>query len=111
LYAAATVPHGQAVHEIMEWHQRLGLIVATLAAILSIWRLAAKQRIAGMAGALHLFLAAIMTASLVVGADLGGLMVYEHGVAVRQLQDPNARHDHGHGHEHASAGAGESGQR
>lgn len=98
LYAAATVPHGQVVHEIMEWHERLGIFVASLAVALSIWRFAAKSRITGMAAALHVLLAAIMTASMAVGADLGGLMVYGHGVAVRQLQDPNARHEHGHDH-------------
>jgi uncharacterized membrane protein len=97
LYAATAVPHDQTVHDIMEWHERLGLTVASLATILSIWRLIAKHRIEGMAVALHLFLGTIMTASMIVGADLGGLMVYGHGVAVRQMQDPAAQQEHIHG--------------
>ena len=96
LYAANTVPHGDAVHDIMEWHERLGLAVASLAIILSVWRLMAKQVPAGMEKALFLLLSTIMTASLVFGADLGGLMVYGHGVAVHNMQHADAHH-HQHG--------------
>lgn len=94
LYAASIVHHGQVVHDIMEWHERLGITVACLAVALSIWRLIAKQAIDGMAKALHLFLAAIMTTCLVFGADLGGLMVYGHGVAVHKLQTSDDAHHH-----------------
>jgi len=94
LYAANTVPHGQAVHEIMEWHERIGLMVTGLALILSAWRLLAKHAMAGMGKALHLLLAGIMTVGMVFGADLGGLMVYQHGVAVQSLQQPGAHHRH-----------------
>ena len=94
LYAANTVPHGDAVHDIMEWHERLGLAVASLAIILSVWRLMAKQAPVGMEKALFLLLSTIMTASLVFGADLGGLMVYGHGVAVHDLQQADDHHHH-----------------
>lgn len=97
LYAANTVPHGQAVHEFMEWHERFGLTVAGLATLLSIWRLFTKQAPLGMEKALFLALATIMTASMVFGADLGGLMVYGHGVAVHQLQSNDPFHHHHHG--------------
>ncbi len=96
LYAASVVPHGLAVHEIMEWHKRLGLSVASLALILSVWRFVAKHTMVGMARALYLLLAAIMTTGMVFGADLGGLMVYGHGVAVHKLQtSDDAHHHHG----------------
>jgi uncharacterized membrane protein len=94
LYAARIVHHGQVVHEIMEWHEHLGITVALLAVVLSIWRIIAKQAIEGMARALHLFLASIMATCLLFGADLGGLMVYEHGVAVHQLQTSDDAHHH-----------------
>ena len=94
VYAANTVPHGDAVHDIMEWHERLGLTVASLAIILSVWRLMAKQVATGMEKALFLLLSIIMIASMVFGADLGGLMVYGHGVAVHNLQQADAHHHH-----------------
>lgn len=94
LYAEHVVTHGQVVHEIMEWHERLGLTVTVLALGLSLWRLLAKTAIVGMANVLHLSLASLMVLCLIFGADLGGQMVYRHGVAVQQLQDANAEHHH-----------------
>jgi uncharacterized membrane protein len=97
LYAAARVPHGEDVHEIMEWHRRLGLTVAGLATVLAIWRITVRARFESiMARSLHLGLAAVMVACLIIGTDLGGLMVYGHGVGVKQLQ-----HADDHHHEHA----------
>ena len=94
LYAANTVPHGEDAHEIMEWHQRLGLTVASLAIVLSLWRLLVKQVPSGMEKALFLLLSTIMTVSMVFGADLGALMVYGHGVAVHKLQQVDTHHHH-----------------
>lgn len=102
LYAAHIVPHGQEVHEIMEWHMRLGLTVASLAVVLSLWRLLAKGMMTGMAQALHLLLAGVMALCMVFGADLGGLMVYGHGVAVHKLQGEEAAQAH---HHHGEDGA------
>jgi len=96
LYAASFVPHGQEVHEIMEWHERLGITVTGLAIILSLWRMLAHEAIAGMAKAFHLVMATIMVVCMVFGADLGGLMVYGHGVAVRKLQDSYSSTQHQH---------------
>ncbi|MDD5036655.1 MAG: DUF2231 domain-containing protein [Methylococcaceae bacterium] len=94
LYAANTVSHGQTVHEILEWHERLGLTVTFLALILSAWRMATTAVFSAMAQALYLFLTFTMTLCMVLGADLGGLMVYQHGVAVKSLQPTNAQHHH-----------------
>jgi len=92
LYAANTVAHGQEVHEIMEWHEYLGLTVASLATVLSVWRLLVKKMRSGMEKAFYFLLAFIMMASMIVGADLGGLMVYGHGVAVKSLQQSDFHH-------------------
>jgi uncharacterized membrane protein len=97
LYAASTVPHGQDVHALMEWHERLGLTVAGLGLCLSVWRLWSKKVPVGMEKALFLLLSSLMTVSMVFGADLGGLMVYGHGVAVHSLQQEEAHHHHMHG--------------
>ncbi len=97
LYAANTVPHGQDVHEIMEWHERFGLTVAGLAVVLGIWRFLTKHSLSGMEKALFLLLSTIMTVCLIFGADLGGLMVYGHGVAVQTLQQTDANQHHMHG--------------
>lgn len=96
LYAASTVPHGQTVHDIMEWHERLGLSVAGLSLVLSAWRWLGKPPDTAMEKAFFWVLSASMTTAMLFGADLGGLMVYQHGVAVQQLQGVEAQQQHMH---------------
>ena len=94
--AGNSVPHGAAVHEIMEWHERAGLTVAGLSVTLALWRAVAGARFSAMAQALHLLLGSITVACLFIGADLGGLMVYQYGVGVKSLQQADEHHHHHH---------------
>lgn len=99
LIAADSVAHGGDVHEIMEDHEHLGIAVLGLAITLSGWRLLAKNRIRGGANTLYLLFAAILAGLLMFTADLGGLMVYNYGVAVKPVAEINkaaaALHEHG----------------
>jgi uncharacterized membrane protein len=92
LIAEATVAHGETVHEILEWHARLGLTVASLSMALVLWRIMAKGRFSPMANAFHLSLSAIVVLAILLGADLGGLMVYQHGVGVKAVLQPDDHH-------------------
>lgn len=98
--AAGSVPHGGNVHEIMERHEHIGLWVLSLATILSLWRLKTVE-LRGAANGLFLSIAAVLCVLLSLGADLGGLMVYQYGVAVAAVpvSEDGAGHDHGHSHE------------
>lgn len=99
LLAAASIAHGGDVHEIMENHEHLGISTFLLAAVLAAWRWFAKGQVSGPANTLYLLCAAILAGLLMFTADLGGLMVYQYGVAVRPVADMNqaaaARHQHG----------------
>lgn len=112
LVAADSVPHGNTVHDIMEWHERLGLTIAGLSSTLALWRLLSRERFSAMAQALHLFLGGIVVAAVVFAADMGGLMVYQHGVGVKNLQLADDHHhhhdaeDHDHQHDHSHADPG-----
>ena len=97
LVAAETVPHGAEVHEIMEWHERAGIAVASLSAVLAIWRAAGGIPASTMAQALSVLMTLILSAILFLGADLGGLMVYKHGMAVQDLQQEGEHQHHLHG--------------
>jgi uncharacterized membrane protein len=94
LYASKTVPHSQEVHEIMEWHGRIGLTVAGLATGLSLlrWKWSSPQT--AMAKTFNLILATLMVVALFFGADLGGFMVYRYGVGVKAVQQTE-NHLHG----------------
>lgn len=93
LIAAETVPHGAQVHEIMEWHQRAGITVAVLTVSLGVWRRFGGIPKSAMETALSMFLTLLIAGVLFLGADLGGMMVYQHGVGVKNLQS-TAEHQH-----------------
>jgi uncharacterized membrane protein len=99
LIAAGSIPHGGDVHEIMENHEHLGISVFLLSSALAIWRWLSKEQIAGPANTLHLMSAAILATLLVFTADLGGVMVYNYGVAVEPMTQINRQaaelHEHG----------------
>jgi uncharacterized membrane protein len=97
--AAASVAHGEDVHAIMERHEHLGVSVLILAIVLSAWRLKAGEIIQGGANSFFLLLAALLCVLMMLGADLGGLMVYHYGVAVDAAKVPEAgfmEHHHPH---------------
>ena len=99
--AAGSVAHGDDVHAIMERHEHFGVSVLSLATLLSAWRLKTGGVIEGGANSFFLILAALLCVLMMLGADLGGLMVYRYGVAVKaaQVQDIGV-HEHVHEHEH-----------
>ena len=94
--AASSVPHGQNVHDIMERHEHFGISVLSLAVVLSAWRMKSGGLIRGGANSFFLILSALMCVLMMLGADLGGLMVYQYGVAVKAVQTPEGGHDHMH---------------
>jgi uncharacterized membrane protein len=102
--AANTVAHGEDVHEIMERHEHLGVSVLSISLLLSAWRLKSRGVIQGGANSFFLMLAGLLCGLMVLGADLGGLMVYKYGVAVEAAKAVNAEdadvHEHHHTHEH-----------
>ena len=104
LQAAKTVPHDELVHHIMQRHQMFGYSVASLAVLLSLWRVLSREFPRAGGNFLFLGIAALMNLLLVLGADLGGMMVYKHGVAVSAVPAPvesaGHEHDHDHGHSH-----------
>jgi len=99
LVAASSVAHGGNVHDIMERHEHIGLSVLALAVVLSIWRMKSGSLLRGGANSFFLILSALLCVLMMLGADLGGLMVYQYGVAVKAVQAPEGGHDHGHGGE------------
>ena len=102
--AADSVVHGGNVHEIMESHEHFGLSVLSLSIALSAWRIKSGGLIRGGANSLFLLLAAMLCVLMLLGADLGGLMVYQYGVAVKAVPVIEGGHDHDHAdvpeHEH-----------
>lgn len=96
LIAGGLEPHNAIVHNIMEWRERAGITVTIIALSLILWRAFGGLPESPMAITLNLLLSFLMGGLLLIGADLGGQMVYQHGVAVKSLQSPaeNFHHEH-----------------
>lgn len=84
LQAAKTVPHGGGTHEIMMAHQYFGFAVLGLSALLSIWVFISKANIPSKGRIFFLAGLLLLSATLTQGADLGGRMVFLHGVGVEK---------------------------
>jgi uncharacterized membrane protein len=101
LMAASSVAHGENVHDIMERHEHFGISVLSLATLLSIWRMKSGSLIRGGTNVFFLTLSALLCVLMMLGADLGGLMVYKYGVAVKAAPVPEDSASHVHDHQHA----------
>jgi uncharacterized membrane protein len=96
LIAAENVAHGSNVHDIMERHEQIGIAIFSTTVLLSIWRIKSGILPKGGANNFFLFLSALMCLLMMLGADLGGLMVYKYGVAVEAAQAPEDNYSHVH---------------
>ncbi|WP_080522266.1 DUF2231 domain-containing protein [Methyloprofundus sedimenti] len=87
--AAYSAPHNDATHAIMLRHQAFGISVAVLALLLSLRRYFAAESFLYTKTYGYFFLSALLVILMALGADLGGLMVYKHGVAVAPVLQQN----------------------
>jgi uncharacterized membrane protein len=91
LRASETVPHGHEVHDVMTLHQNFGIAILVLGLIMSALRLRHSPKGWGI----HSFFSILLLTLLIMGADLGGQMVYKYGVAVQAVMvSPNDHHHH-----------------
>lgn len=108
LQAAATVAHSEAVHAIMERHEAFGFTILGVAGFLSLWRAFFNVHKHFFGQVAFLLCAAVLNVLIVLGADLGGAMVYQHGVAVNAtvlnpvsaLENASGGHHEHHHDEH-----------
>ena len=98
--AAGTVDHGENVHLIMGRHKFFGLSILSLSVVLSIWRLISGGVIKGVSNLFFLLFAVLLNILIMLGADLGGLMVYKYGVAVEAVELTTMDYFQEHTHSH-----------
>jgi uncharacterized membrane protein len=102
--AAYSVSHNDATHLIMLRHQSFAIALTLIAFSLSMYRYFADQRYLQKKTYIQFSLSSLLTLLLIFTADLGGLMVYEYGIAVKKpakIISPVISHSHTHlGHSH-----------
>ncbi len=85
LLGAEDVFHEGEVHGEMSKHRDYGLNVVALSVFLCTWRLIEGRDFVGLSRIIQNALGLLIVSNLILGADIGGLMVYKYGVAVRAV--------------------------
>ena len=78
--AEAFAKHSFEIHEVLELHKRLGYIVLSLAAGITVLRVFLKDRLGGIARWVSWITLGLVIVLMGYSAHLGGRLVYEYGV-------------------------------
>jgi uncharacterized membrane protein len=118
LQAEEHIDHGEAVHEVMETHEKLALITLGIFAVLALWRILRERRMAGTERGLTLLVSVGGLGVLIATAVYGGKLVFDHAAGIpspvlRTELTERAEGHHHHGaeegdeaHEHVSESPG-----
>ena len=101
LIASQTASHEGAVHTMMTEHRNMGLNAAALALLLSLLRLISGRELTRFGHISHLLLGSWIFFYIIRGADLGGTMVYQHGIGVQPVRIAHVEQQASSGHSHA----------
>ena len=96
LRAEDSVAHVEASHELMETHERFGIISLALFALLWLWR---RMRSASWSEGEswgYAIAGLVATGVLLFGANQGGKLVYDYGVGTAMTAGEGGDHDHEH---------------
>lgn len=105
LRAEDAIEHGDAIHDIMETHERFGYITLGVFATLAIWRLLRETKMARAERWAAAVAAVIGLGFVVATGRKGGEMVYDHaaGIPTSVLQAEIMNREAGHSHEGGEA--------
>jgi uncharacterized membrane protein len=100
LQAEDHIAHGEAVHEIMETHEKFALITLGVFAVLALWRIVRERKMRGAERAIVLVLTLVGVGILFVTANYGGRLVFEHAAAIPSNVLQEELHERSEGHHH-----------
>jgi uncharacterized membrane protein len=99
LWEEKNLIHNDAIHEIMESHERIGFLMTGGFLLLYAWWIFRKSRMRLPEFSSLVFVLVLLTGFLGYGAHLGGRMVYEEGAGVIPMEHTISGKDHDHMHE------------
>lgn len=99
LYAVATTPHNETIHEMIKIHRMLGYIVLAGIILLFLWRTFVLKKWMNKSWQAYLVVGVLILAVMVVGAYYGGEMVYTHGMGIKPLMGTMSEENHHHSHD------------
>ncbi len=112
--AERALDHGDAIHEIMERHERIALMTMSVFTVVLIWKMARRFQMPAQELALTRALSIAGLLGLVWTGVLGGRLVFDHAAGIqtpalqREIQNRTAGHVHAPGEEHDEPMAGDT---
>jgi uncharacterized membrane protein len=100
LQAEEHIAHGEAVHRVMETHEKLGLITLGLFAVVTLWRIVREQRMGSTERALALILSLGGVGAVLATGFYGGKLVFEHAAGIPSKVLTEELHERSEGHHH-----------
>ena len=99
--AEDAIDHGQAIHEIMEKHEKMAIMTMSLFTIVLIWKMARRFVLPASEQALTRALSIVGLLGLVWTAVLGGRLMFLHaaGIPTETLEAEIRNREAGHEHE------------
>jgi uncharacterized membrane protein len=104
LEAEDHIAHGEAVHRVMETHEKFALISLAVFGVLALWRLLRERRMAGVERAVLAIVSLGGVGVLFATGLFGGRLVFEHAAGIPSPVLEAELHERSEGHQHGSAG-------
>ena len=104
LQAEEHIAHGEAVHELMETHEKLALITLGIFAVVALWRIVRERRMGGTERGVELVLSFAGLGVLLATASYGGRLVFDHAAGIPTPVLQEEIHERAEGHHHHGAG-------
>lgn len=104
LQAEEHIDHGEAVHQVMETHEKLALVTLGIFGVLTLWRIVRERRMGGTERGLTLLASVGGLGVLIATAVYGGKLVFDHAAGIpspvlRTELTERAEGHHHHGEE------------
>ena len=107
LQAEEHIAHGEAVHRVMETHEKLALITLGVFIVLALWRIVRERRMGSTERAVVLAASLGGLGALFATAVYGGKLVFEHAAGIPTKVLEAEMHERAEGHHH-HGGEGEA---
>jgi uncharacterized membrane protein len=98
--AEGALEHGEAIHEIMESHEKIAIMTMSVFTVVLIWKMARRFQMPSQELAITRFLSVVGLAGLVWTGVLGGRLLFEHAAGIptptlqTEIQNREAGHEH-----------------
>jgi uncharacterized membrane protein len=110
LQAEEHIAHGEAVHRVMETHEKFALISLGVFGVLALWRLVREKRMGSLERNLAVALSLAGFGVLFATGMFGGRLVFEHAAGIPSPVLEEELHERSEGHEHGASEGAEEGQ-